>query len=913
MRCYLLKLSDSSYKVVLALHHIISDGWSMNILERDFGAIYNSYLTGAELDLPDLRIQYKDYTHWQNKEITSGGLAVDRSYWMDRLSGELPTLELPTDYSRPSVMSYKGATLRGVIPKERVEILETLSHSFGGTLFMGLTAVLYGLLHRYSGQEDIILGTPIAGRNHPDLSDQVGFYVNTLCLRLGIRGVDSFEELLQRVVEMMLESYDHQSYPFDLLIEDLDVRHDLSRSPLFDIMVVKGEDLTKGGSFEQNSDLQISKFDMTVTYQKYGDDVLIHLNYNSDIYDHHRIQQMIDHLQGFLLSVTSSPSQELRYVDYLTTSERECLLQSFNGSVTANGDTGLPTVLDKMRSNHTGLDNSLALISGDTEISYGLLHSRSNQLACHLHSRGDLHSGDLIGVIMGRTERMVISILGILKGGFVYVPIDPNYPESRKDYIISDSGLKLVITDLQFESSSVDVLQIPDVPEWDSLDSDYLAVDINSNDGAYVIYTSGSTGNPKGVLVEHGSLMNLCNWYIENVDLDNGSNSTFYTSIGFDASIVEIWPNLVAGARLHILSEELRHDIGLLERYIVEEEITHCFLPTIVCEEFMTSYPSKNHKNTLFLTGGEKLTKAIPGYRLINCYGPTETTVMATSIKIADVQQLSLGRPLPNMQVYILDKNDQLMPIGYQGEICISGLGVSRGYLNRPDLTSSKFVPNPYDTEGMMYRTGDLGRWLKDGNLIFEGRKDNQVKVRGYRIELGEIESAILAFKGVNETKVLVTTGNTLSESELIAYYTGDLEDKDKLRTHLIEQLPLYMIPYQILKLEEFPLTAHGKVDVLSLSQYTRSVDNPSYTKASSSMENSLVEIWEEVLQVSPIGIHDNFFELGGHSLNATHVISRLYKLFGIDLPFADLFKLGTISKLARKLSDQESISYKGI
>ncbi|QNN43948.1 amino acid adenylation domain-containing protein [Pedobacter roseus] len=925
-RAGLYRVSQDRWVFTYVMHHIISDGWSMGILIRELLSLYNSYVLGEENALPPLRIQYRDYAAWQQAELSGSRYEEHRSYWLDHLSGKLPVLELLGGRARPSVKTYNGGVVHRMLGSDLSSGLRSLSQERGATLFMGLLACVNVLLYRYSGQSDLIIGTPMAGREHSDLEDQIGFYVNTVALRSRFSGSDSFLELVDHVRGVSLGAYEHQAYPFDELLEELHLQRDMSRSPLFNILV-DFHDLRERGSIKElsynslnvepykNIERGISKYDITFYFSLSVQGLGLSIEYNSDIYDEPAMLRMSGHFEHLLSGLLSSPDAPVGDIDYLGTVERSLLLGDFNS--TGSDYPRDRSIVDLFEEQVLLCPEHTAVVFGSVRLSYSELNMLSNRLAHYLREVHGIGAGDLVGILQDRSDLLIVSILGVLKSGGAYVPIDPDYPRDRIDYMLRDSGCGILLTQTEY------------VFGLESFPGELFAVDIQlsgldtsaenpvgvsgADDLAYVIYTSGSTGMAKGCSVTMSSLFNYVHWsngyYFEGLE---SVNFGFYTSLSFDLTITSIFCSLTQG--------------GILTVYGSYEELTDIFSSVFSDDSFVNCIkltPSHIHvlahlslsSSTVsrVIIGGEqvlsfhiKTLKELGGslMRIYNEYGPTESTVGVIVNEVEkvdpDVSSIPIGRPISNSRVYILDVSGHLCGIGIPGEICVSGAGLARGYLNRPELTAERFVPNPYLAGELMYLTGDIGRWLPDGNIEFLGRADDQVKVRGYRIELGEIESVLQGHADVDSC-VVVARENSSGDKDLIAYVVGSEGlDVSVLRGYLGGILPQYMVPGHYVGLASLPLTPNGKVDRRSLPdpEGLELGSGREYVAPRTETERALVSVYQDVLKKAGIGIREDFFALGGDSIKSIQVVSRL-KQQGYSLTIQDVLLYPVIEELS--------------
>ncbi|HEY0067855.1 MAG TPA: amino acid adenylation domain-containing protein, partial [Flavisolibacter sp.] len=905
LRASLYQTEDSRWVFSYVMHHIISDGWSMNILTRELLQLYDAHARGVASSLTPLRIQYKDYAAWQQQQLGGERLQAHKDYWMKQFEGEIPVLELASDKPRPAVKTYNGEAVHLILNAELSKGLKELTRQQGGTLFMGILAAVNTLLYRYTGQEDIILGSPIAGRQHADLEEQIGFYLNTLALRSRFNGEQSFSELLEQAKQVTLDAYEHQAYPFDELVDLLALRRDLSRSALFDVMVVlQNNERSGGGALQDLGGLRISnygdseatgsKFDLSFTFSEKRDELQLVLAYNSDIYTASTAERMVRHLERLVSAIIREPQKPIQQLDYLQEEEKQQLLVQFNGTAVDYPRDKTITQLFEEQVRRT--PEATALVFEERKLSYQELNEHANQLAHYLKHKYSIQPGELVAICLERSPALVISIVAVLKAGGAYVPIDPQYPQERIDYMLEDSRSKVLINPEELEQFSREQEQ--------HSREDLSASGLQPSDLAYVIYTSGSSGKPKGVMVQHRALANLCFWHNSNFSVQAEDRTTLYAGVAFDASAWELFPYIICGATLYIVPEDIRLDIDKLAEYYEANRITIGFLPTQIGEQFIAAAEPSSLR--FLLVGGDKLNSFTGRkYAIVNNYGPTENTVVAASGTVThQTPNIPIGKPVSNTEVYILDDRLNLQGPGVPGEICIGGESLAQGYWNRPELTAEKFVANPFRTGERMYLTGDLGRWLEDGSIEFLGRKDEQVKVRGYRVELGEIGSVLQNHESIGSCVVVAKT-NQQGEKELVAYVTGKQElNASELRTWLGRSLPNYMIPAHYVQLDALPLTANGKVDYKALPDPAgfgmgTSAD---YVAPRNETEEKLVALWQEVLGREKIGVKDNFFELGGHSLKLTKLANRIKKEFDVNLGMRTLFSNPTIEAIAGEI-----------
>jgi tyrocidine synthetase-3 len=902
LRASLLQIEDESFVFYFNMHHTIGDGWSMEVLTKDVLSYYEAYKKNKKPSLPELRIQYKDYSSWQLAQLEEESFRAHKEYWLKNLAGELPLLDLPSRKQRPRIKTNNGHGLSTYIDGQTTTNLKKYTEANGGSLFMSLLAVWNLLLYRYTGQKDIITGTPVAGREHADLEDQIGFYVNTLALRNEIDAEESFDSFYSKLKNNTLSSYDHQLYPFDRLVENLDLQRDTSRSAVFDVMLVlqnngkKREGIELGSEhprFKRSQILDLgystSKFDINITFQEVGDYLSLHLVYNSDVYEQVMLKSLIKHYKQLLVSVLSKPTQKISQIDYLSAKEKQELLVTFNDTVVAYPKD--KTIIDLFGEQVTNTPDGIAVLFNEKKLSYKELDEESNQLAHYLQKHYKVKPDDLIVIKQERSEWMIISILAVLKSGGAYVPIDPVYPKERIEYIEKDTNCKVCIDKNELNKFKNDQKKYS---------KGKIASFVKSSDLAYVMYTSGSTGKPKGVMIEQKSVIRL----VKNTTVYSFSSSDKLLSTGaitFDATTFEYWGPLLNGGQLVLCSQSILMDSKLLNEEIRSKSINIMWFTAGWLNQLVESEINIFSNLKTILAGGDKLSPAhimelrttFPELKIINGYGPTENTTFSITHTISDVTgNILIGKPISNTQIYILNESSELQPVGVIGEIYIGGDGLARGYLNNPELTEEKFIANPFKTGERLYKTGDFGRWLSDGNIEFMGRKDDQVKIRGYRIELGEIEHALVKQDAIKEA-VVVVRENESKEKELIAYIVTESEQNiESLRAYLKNILPVYMLPTFYVQLDALPLNANGKIDKKSLPDHEGLTLSSCtiYVAPRNELEEELVKIWEEVLKRDRIGINDDFLVLGGHSLKAVRLSNEYQKKLAVKLSLNDLF-----------------------
>lgn len=911
VRADLIQLEEESYLFHYNMHHIIGDGWSLEILFKEVLSFYETLQKGEELNPEPLRIQYKDYAEWQRGMLESEPYTDAKKYWLQYLAGELAVIDLPTTKSRPAIQTNNGHKLMTCIDSETNQKLKNYVKENGGSVFMTLVSVWNTLLYRYASQKDIVIGIPLAGRSHPDLENQIGCYVNTLPLRTQIDQEISFAEFYQKVKENITTNFNNQMYPFDRMVEELDLQRDTSRSPVFDITFSFQASDREGENYAADIIDQghaNSKFDISVAIEQVSDYMELHLVFNTDVYEKNMMEQFIGHYKRLLNLFLEDDQTKIAEIEFLSADQRNQLLVNFNQ--TEKNYPTKETLVSLFEKQVEKTPEKVAICVGAKDLTYRELNESANQLANYLNDKFEITPKNLIGIKQERNEHLIISILATLKLGAAYVPIDPSYPSERINFILEDSACKLCLDEAEmdlFEQKKLD------------FDSKNLNKSIDENQCAYVIYTSGSTGQPKGVKISHASICNLCFWHQETYEVNEKSRATILSGVGFDAMVWELFPYITTGATVYPISNNDRADVDSLLTIVNSNEITHAYLPTVLYNDF--AQKSDDLYGVINVcVGGEALgaVKAVDNIKLHNNYGPTENTVVSTKLSLSksdfDKRNIPIGKPISNSKIYVLNEKRKLQPQGVVGEICIAGKGVSLGYLNQPQLTAEKFVDNPYEA-GKLYLTGDLGRFLSDGTIEFAGRKDDQVKIRGYRIELGEVESAIEQLSFVNKA-VVITLPDTKGAMDLVAYYTSEEAiEISVIRDQLKQRLPQYMIPAFLVRQEEFPLTQNGKIDKRSLPNplmlgLSRGAD---FVAPRNEKEIKMAQIWTEVLEQEQVGIKDDFFTLGGHSLKAVKLIGRYAAEFGVKLKLQDLFTVTTIESQVRLLGEKPNADYQKI
>ncbi|MFW0739616.1 amino acid adenylation domain-containing protein [Flavobacterium sp. T12S277] len=898
----LIKLSEKRHLLLFNMHHIISDGWSMGILSNELITIYDHLVQNKAISLPELSLQYKDYASWIRSEEQTVKQKKSEAYWLDIFSGNLPVIELPPDKMRPKMKTYAGDSITHSFTKETSAHLQTYSEKHNSSLFMVLMAGINGLLSRYTNSRDLILGTPIAGREHSDLENQIGLYLNTLAIRTTFEENASFEELLAIQKDTLLNAYSHQEYPLDNLVEELGLGRDTSRSALFDILVVlqnqqdlfasdlqiEGLTLTPYNEHQR----KVSQFDLSFLFSEKEGQLNLHIEYNTDIYEAEFVARLADHLDTFLTEAIQNPEQKVATVNYLSKAETTQLLEDFNDTAIAYPKDH--TMVDLFVFQAEKTPEQIALVTDAKSFTYQELDEISNELSHYLLSNYNLAIEDLVGVKLDRSEWLPIALLAVLKSGCAYVPIDPNYPAQRIAYIEQDSKCKITIDDnfiTAFKQAAPISKSLPKV----SFGADNLA---------YIIYTSGSTGKPKGVMITHQNGVAMLCWSQREFSDTDFDILYAVTSHCFDLSVYEFFYPWSIGKQIRLLPNGLA--IG--EYINSDKKVLINTVPSVIHSHIEKGVSFENAAGINL--AGEAFPVSIAnhfaasGIAVRNLYGPSEDTTYSSYYRVEGTYESSvpIGKALDNTQFYILSEALALQPVGVIGEICISGDGLSRGYLYQPELTAEKFITNPFNESTKLYKTGDLGKWLPDGTIAYIGRKDSQVKIRGHRVELGEIEQVLQSQQDIDQC--VVVTATVQGDPVIVSYLVSTtVVDKQQLRLSLGRELPDYMLPSYYVFLDKFPLTPNGKIDKKALPPVSQAdVIQLEYIAPIDEIEAKLVDIWQDILKLDRIGTTDNFFELGGNSLKATVLINRINRAFDTRFSIQDLYEAQEIKGVSKKL-----------
>ena len=930
IRALLIKLAPYEHYLILTMHHIASDGWSVGILCKELGLLYEAATQGRTAMLPGLAVQYADFASWQRKWFTEGVLKSQMDYWKAKLAGALPVLRLPLSRPRPAIQSYKGACVNATFPESLTAALKTFSESRDASLFMTLLAAFQTLLMRYSGQADILVGTPIAGRTRVETESLIGLFTNTVVMRGNLAGNPKFSSFLSQIRKTALEAYSNQDLPFEKLVEELQPARGNGHSPLFQVMFVlqnspaseiRWPHLACTTFFPHTG---TSKFDLTLSMEESDGALKAMFEYNTAIFDESVIAQALHHFQTLLECIVVEPDERVGSLGILTQGEQSLLLHQWNNTGTDYPSQACVHELFQRQAAMT--PDAAAVTFGNTTLTYGQLNERANRVANYLIANS-VGPEVLVGICMERSLELIVGTLGILKAGGGYLPLDPAYPKERLSFMIDDTRTPVLLTQrkvsgkLPAHSARVIYLEhdMEDFPGEDAANPNAKAMPGNV---AYVTYTSGSTGKPKGVCIPHRGVVRL----VKSTGYASfNSKEVFmqFAPISFDASTFEIWGALLNGARLVVFPPHLP-TLQELGQELRKHKVTTLWLTSGLFNQMVEDNLEGLGGVRQLLSGGDALSvphvrKArgvLQSCRLINGYGPTESTTFTCCHTIEELStsagSVPIGRPIANTSVYLLDRAMKPVPVGFPGELYIGGDGLARGYHNRPELTAEKFVPNPFaEAPGArLYKTGDLARYLENGAIEFMGRIDNQVKIRGFRIEPGEIENILSQHPSVAHCTVIVREDNP-GEKMLAGYVvpvTGKTIAAGEIRAFLKQKMPEYMVPSALMILQSLPLTVNGKVDRKALPAPMGNPDAGQRVISEIPLHRQLVEIWEDLLHVKPIGIRDNFFDLGGHSLMAVRMMDRIEHICGKKLPLTTLFDGATIEHIADAILKQSSL-----
>lgn len=951
LRTILLKMAPQNHVLLLTVHHVAFDGWSVGLFAHELLEEYRAASQNRASTLAPLPIQYADYAAWQQKTGESDAFAQQIEYWKTQLR-DLEPLEIPTDFTRPALQSHRGRRISRHFPKTLSDNLKRVARQHDSTLFMTLLAAFFTLLYHHSAAParengDITIGIQVAGRNRVELENLIGYFANTILIRTPFEGDITFSNLLKNVRKTSLEAFENQDVSFEHLMRVLAPRRDTSRMPLHDaafqlrnFTAQKSEDSALDFDVEAFSyDVGTSIIDLNLTMTERADGLEATFEYCPDLFAPETVEILLTHYENILQSIVIDASQPISRLALSDENERSLLLHEWSGANASAKETAPQNCVHEwFEAQAARTPNAIAVRLEDETLTYAELNERANKVAHFLRKSG-VGAEFLVGICVERSPLMLVGVLGILKAGGAYLPLDPAYPRERLEFMLQDSSTRLLVTQENLRAI---------LPENDAqivcLDSDWPQISAESSDNsapiatpenlAYIIYTSGSTGTPKGVLVPHNTLANHTEAAAKIYDVKERDNFLQFASLNFDASALEIYPVLMRGATLILRTETMLDSVSVFFQKCQDWQVSIFFLPTAFWHECVLAMQSENLRLPsslrLVIFGGERVSPAHVatwkrivgnGVQLFNVYGPTETTIVVTTTDITNaatdlIREIPIGRAISNAQTYVLDANLQIVPCGVAGELYIGGAGLARGYLNRAELTAEKFVKNPFgeQSSARLYKTGDVVRYRYDGEIEFLGRLDSQVKVRGFRIELGEIETAISAHPALQHAVVMVRE-DASRDKQIVAFCVAhDVKNSPNytdLRDFLRERLPDYMIPTRFRVLDALPLNSNGKIDrraLLSLQTEEALCAERTVSEARDETESQLVALWQRVLDVPQVGIHDNFFELGGHSLLATRLFSQIKQEFEKSLPLSVLFQAPTIEKLAAVLRTDAGI-----
>lgn len=923
IRMHLLTVTDLDHVLLVVTHHLVSDGWSMVIFLRELRALYTAHLSRQPVQLPTLPIQYTDFVTWQRQQFSDNSGNPSLRYWQEKLQGTLSVLALPASSPRPPAYSGRGATCTFALPPQLSEAVEVFSRREKATLFMTLLAVFQLLLHHATGQEDILVSSPVSGRSRPETEGIIGLFVNLVTFRTAINAQASFREFLRQVKSEAIETYAHQEYPFERVVQAVRPERTVTHSPLFQTMFVFRAVPEEVLQFPDVSVRPISlatrtaKCDLTWSVEKIGRQLTGAVEYSTDVFTADVIRRMIGHFQTLLTRVIADPQCRLSALSLLSEAEHRQIVTEWNTTHATFPEADI--VPYWIEAQAASSPHVRAVVCQDTAMSYEELNAQANQLAWYLKGIG-VGPETVVGICLERSLAMVVGLLGVLKAGGAYLPLDPAYPAERLSLLVTEAQADVLLTE-----SALQTRVSPDAARVIRIDADWPAISRESRENpervlnpehlAYVIYTSGSTGKPKGVEIPHRALTNLLAAMRRQVKMRKDDVLVAVTSLSFDIASLELWLPLVIGGTLVVAPAEDVRDGGRLQALIARCGAT-LMQATPATWQLLLAAGWQGDQRLRLLCGGETLSTELAKQLcersacLWNVYGPTETTIWSAIQPVSpDMNHIPLGRPLANTQIYILDKNQQPVPIGVLGEIYIGGAGVARGYRHRPDLTAQRFLPDPFatSTEAYFYRTGDVGCYRPDGTIEFHGRVDNQVKIRGHRVEPGEVEAVLRQYEAVHDA-VVIATKRSEQDSQLVAYVVAEKGEQlahHRLRDFLKTKLPAHLIPSQFMVLETLPVSPNGKIDRRALpapGQQERKEDSQ-FVHPRSPMESRVAKIWGDVLEVGRMSVHDDFFDLGGHSLQAMQVVAQLSTLLGVEIPIRFLLLHPTVARLAEAVA----------
>ena len=919
LRASLYRASSIEHYLALTFHHILTDAWSFSIFFRELGEFYSALIDCRTPDLPEILVQYSDFAYWQRQMLETESARKQLEYWREQLSGSLPLLDLHVDRPRPALQTFAGAQLVHRMSKEFSDRLRAFSRAHNVTLFMLLLAGFRAVLGRFTGQDDIIVGTPIAGRTRVETEKLIGFFINTLALRLQVPYDITFKELLGRIKETCLGALANQDVPFEKLVQELHPDRDVSRPPIFQVLFslqnVPAQTLSLPSLQVEITRLESpsSKFELTFDVFDRPEGLACLVEYNTDLLDASTVERIVAGFERLLMGAVANADQQVWRLPLISEHERRQTVQEWNQTDRSFPQVVVHELITEQARKRPGQE---AVRCGDRILTYFELEKRSNQLARALCQSG-VKRESLVGVLAGRSERMPVALLAVLKAGGAYVPLDPAYPKERIRYMVEDSGCTVVIAETSLMGIAQDLgcatLCLDET--WSAIRSEEdtpLKVLSDPKQLAYVIYTSGSTGKPKGVMIEHGALVNFLTSMVTEPGIVEQDRLLAVTTLSFDISGLEMYLPLIVGGKIEIATQEETIDPDRLQRKLAASGAT-VMQATPVTWRMLVQSGWKGKPNLKVLCGGEGLGSELADAlvervaEVWNVYGPTETTIWSAVGRLKHNGAVRIGRPVANTTMYVVDPRTlEVQPVGVAGELLIGGVGLARGYLGRPELTAEKFITSPFKPGERLYRTGDLARWRPEGELECLGRLDQQVKIRGYRIELGEIEAVLGEHEDVVQVAV-VALGDRPGYQRLVAYVVASAERTPstvELRELAQRQLPQYMVPASFVFLPKLPQTPNGKVDrrALPAPEEARPDRQSGYVPPRNEMERTIANIWQKALHVGQIGREDNFFDLGGHSLLMVQVYSALRKHCSTDLSLIDLFRYPTIKSLSEYL-----------
>ncbi|HEY0462302.1 MAG TPA: amino acid adenylation domain-containing protein [Pyrinomonadaceae bacterium] len=943
----MLVASARETAIITTIHHIISDGWSIGVFQRELSALYQEELGGRPATLPEMRVQYADYAIWQRETLEGEELSRLKHYWRHQLDEATTVLEIPSDYQRPLKQTFNGDVHLFDLPPELVADIKALTNRQETTLFMTLFSAFAVLLYRLTGQEDVLVGTPIAGRRDAELENLIGLFVNTLVLRARMEPSKPFVQLLSEVKQMTIEAFEHQDMPFEKLVLELNPKRDLSHSPLIQILfslqnipplqkLLSGVTETDAG-MSQNLDghTGTAKFDLALFVSEVGDMLQCSIEFNTDLFSTKTIENISGYFVKLLDGIVKDPEAGISSYAVMSVERKQRCLEDSRGKDYAYSETkGCHHLFENQcRKLPDAIAVSLAFDKVREQVTYAELNAYANRIARYLTARG-VKSGDKIALCIPRNIHQIAAVLGIVKAGAVYVPLDQEYPPERLRFILSDVNAPLLITSVDTRVNLDEFVETivleQEAEEIDKQSSDNLDIAYAPEMPLYVIHTSGSTGQPKGVVMPHRSIVNLIEWQARNSSVKPGDITLQYAPLNFDVASQEIFSTLTSGGCLQLIDEGVRRESPRLLDFLKKQGVSRLFLPPVALEQLANAAQSKDvklEKLREVIVAGDKLQvtdnirrffENLPEARLINQYGPTETHVVSAHTLEGSAAEWSvnpsIGKPIDNVQLYILDENLEPKPPKVAGELYIGGVAVALGYLNLLEESGRRFIKNPFQKDGgLLYRTGDVCHYDNDGALTFLGRADQQIKLRGFRIELGELEVVLKRHDSIKDA-VVVKLQSIQGDDQLAAYLVvkeNAVLDKAELRSYLADKLPVYMIPTHFVRLDSFPLTGSGKIDRRKLPEPVKKGlardGEPTYVAARTPVERFLAGCWCNLLQLEKVSIHDNFFELGGHSLTATQFVSRIRDEFGLELPLYRVFERPTIELLALEIIQKQA------